>query len=110
MIYVLNTLIVPVDFDKEDSVTVRFRKTTLEEVRKLLNENQWTSAIGHKGTSEILTQILGIEIPENRVTLFFQKGDRGVHFFLKRRLPEGVVLSAQELEKLEYWLVLSEVL
>jgi hypothetical protein len=36
-------------------------------------------------------------------------GDRAIHFFLKSRLPEGVVLGEEELKKLDFWLVLSEV-
>jgi hypothetical protein len=38
-----------------------------------------------------------------------EKGDKAIHFFLKQRLPEGVVLGEAELAKLEYWFILSEV-
>jgi hypothetical protein len=39
-----------------------------------------------------------------------ERGDVGLHFFLKTRLPEGKVLSEEELKQLQFWLVKSEVL
>jgi len=109
MIYVLNTLIVPVDFDKREEVAVKFRRITVEEAKELLKSEDWESAIGHQATAAILSQLLGIEVSVQRKMIFFEKGDKGIHFFLKQRLPEGVVLKEEELRKLDFWLVLSEV-
>ena len=57
----------------------------------------------------MLSKILDIEIPAERKSIFMKPGDRAIYFFLKQRLLEGRVLTAEELEKLDYWLVLSEV-
>ncbi len=108
MLYVLNTLVVPINFDRTKEVKVKFKRVSIEEAREFL-QGEWQSAIGHSATAKVLSQILGVEIPAERKTVFFEKGDRGLHFFLKERLPEGKVLSEEELKGLEYWLVLSEI-
>ena len=113
-VYVLNTLIVPVDFDTHPQVTVKLKRVSLEEARQLveraLTGGELVSAIGHQGTAQVLSQLFGIEIPFNRITVYFQPGDEGLHFFLKTRLPEGKVLTAEELKTLDFWLVHSQVL
>jgi hypothetical protein len=109
-IYVLNTLIVPIDFDKHRYIYVKFSKTTVEDVRQILQNNEFISAVGHEGTAKLLSQLLGIPIPTNRITIFLEKGDMGIHFFLKRRIEEGKVLSEEELKTLDFWLIRSEVL
>jgi len=106
--YLLNSLIVPINFDEYREVRVKLKRITIQEVRNLL-KNPFVSAIGHEGTAKLLSELLGVNIPTNRITVYFQPGDKGIHFFLKERLPEGKVLSKEELEKLQYWLVLSEV-
>ena len=109
-VYLLNTLIVPIDFDKHPLVHVVLEKITIEEAKQILTNNPFVSAIGHEATAKLLSQLLGINIPVNRVSVFFEPDDIGIHFFLKQRLPEGKVLSQEELEKLDYWLVKSEVI
>jgi predicted AlkP superfamily phosphohydrolase/phosphomutase len=109
MIYVLNSLIIPANFDKYKKLKVVLEKISTEEAREILKNNQFTSAIGHEGTSKLLTDILGVNIPTNRTSVYFEPGDTAIHFFLKERLPEGKVLTKEELEKLQYWLVKSYV-
>jgi hypothetical protein len=108
-IYILNTLIVPVDFDKYPNVTVKLQKITVEEAKALLASQPFVSAVGHEGTAQLLSRLLGVQIPFNRINVFMKPGDVGIHFFLRERLPEGKVLSETELLKLSFWLVKSEV-
>jgi len=110
MIYILNSLIVPVNFDKVAEVKVRLNKISVEEAKDILSNNKFVSAVGHEGSAQLLSRILGIPIPVNRISVYFEKGDIGIHFFLKQRLPEGKILSDEELSKLEFWIVRSEVL
>jgi hypothetical protein len=110
MLYLLNTLIVPIDFDKYPSATIKVTRISVEEAKKLLSKNQFTSAIGHEATAKVLSQLLSIPIPVNRISVWMKEGDIGIHFFLKTRLPEGKVLSEEELKQLQFWLVKSEVL
>jgi len=107
-VYILNTLIVPVNFDETPEAKVRLRRISVEEARAIL-AGGFISAVGHEATAKLLSQLLGVEIPAIRQTIFMKPGDKAVHFFLKSRLPEGVVLGEEELKRLEFWLVLSEV-
>jgi hypothetical protein len=109
MIYLLNSLIVPVDFSKFEKVTVVMRRATIEEVKELLRTATWESAVGHESTALLLTKIIGIEVPMRRVAVNVKPGDTVVHFALKTRLPEGRVLSEEELRQIDYYFVISEV-
>jgi len=110
MLYILNTLVVPVNFAQHPNITVTFKRVTVEEARALLNSNpNFVSAVGHEATAQLLTKLLGVQIPFNRISVYLKPGDRCLHFFLRSRLPEGRVLTEDELQKLDFWLVLSEV-
>jgi hypothetical protein len=109
MLYILNTLIVPINFDENNETTVKMKRINVDEAKFLL-AGGFKSAVGHQSTAEVISKIFGVQIPAERKTVFFKKGDKGIHFFLKQRLPEGQILTQEELEKLDYWLVLSEVL
>ena len=55
-----------------------------------------------------MATLLGVDIPINRIQVSPEPGDRFLCFKLKKRAPEGVILSIQELEKLGYeWVVMS---
>jgi hypothetical protein len=108
-IYILNTLIVPVDFDKHSSVTVKLTRISIEEAKNLISSTSFTSAIGHEATAKLLSQLFNTNIPVNRINARMSPGDVGLHFFLKTRLPEGTILSEEQLKKLDFWLVKSEV-
>ena len=110
MKYLLNSMIIPVDFSALNVATITMRKIQLDEVRKLLNNGGFISAVGHPGTAQLLTELLGIEVPVNRVAVQLKSGDIGIHFVLTQRLPEGKVLSKEELAKLDYYFVASYVL
>lgn len=109
MLYVFNTLIVPVNFDKYKDVVVEFERLGVEEARELVRREEFWSVVGHEGTAKVLTQLLGVEVKFQRQTVFLEPGDMGLHFFLKQRLPEGAVLSDEELVGLDFWFVKSEV-
>jgi len=106
--YLMNTLITPVNLDGGPK-TVRFRRISAEDAAAVLRDG-FISAVGHAGTAQVLSAILGTQVEVNRVTIQMRPGDRAVHFALRARLPEGAVLSAEELSKLDYDLVLSEVI
>jgi len=109
-VYILNTLVIPIDFEKHAQVMVKIRKATVEEVRQLLSRYGFISAIGHQATADLLTSLLGIEVPFNRVTIKAKPGDILVHYVLKERIPEGRVLTLDELKLLQFDLAISEVL
>jgi hypothetical protein len=109
-VFILNSLITPINFDKVQTARVRFERIDVERAKNILSNGNFVSAIGHEGTAKVLSQLLGINIPTNRVSIFMETGDVAIHFFLKTRLPEGKILSEDEVKKLDFWLVKSEVL
>ncbi|BER92711.1 STIV orfB116 family protein [Atrimonas thermophila] len=66
------------------------------------------SIVGHESTAKLFSEVLGIDVPVNRVNYTFSCGDKlFVGVPNTPRLPEGKVLSKEELEKLgiQWWLV-----
>jgi hypothetical protein len=105
-VYLLNSLIIPADLSESRLITMR--RATVEEVKALLARG-YTSAIGHDSTASLLSKLLGIPIPTNRISVKAEPGDVLIHFALKTRLPEGKVLTEEELKGLDFDLVISEV-
>lgn len=91
MIYVLNAL--PIQAMDGEEATLKIRRITPEEAKILLRGENFTSAVGHKATAEVLTMVLGVEIPENRIEIKFRSGDKLLIGTLRRRLQEGQVLQ-----------------
>jgi len=66
-----------------------------------------TSAIGHKETAEVVSELLGRSVQVNRVAISLKPGDTAYVATLFTaegkpfRPPEGVILSADELRKLK---------
>jgi len=78
-----------------------FQKITLEEAKEILKEG-FVSAIGHEATAKLLTQLLGLEVKNNRIQVTMATGDVAIVFRLKTRLAEGQILSLEEIAKLDY--------
>lgn len=78
-----------------------FSKKDVKDAKTILSRG-FISAVGHKGTADMLSSLLEMEIPTNRISIKMEIGDVAVVFKLKERLPEGVVLSKEELEKLSF--------
>ena len=74
---------------------------TVEAAKQQL-ENGYVSAIGHESSAKILSQLLGIDVPVNRVAIQMQAGDSALVFRIKTRLPEGEVLDAARIANIEW--------
>lgn len=64
------------------------------------------SAVGHAGTAEFLSKPLGVHVPVNRIAAEMQPGDCALVLRLKQRLPEGTLLSAEEMRAMPFELAL----
>jgi hypothetical protein len=80
-------------------LTLKVRPITLEEVKDLLREG-FVSAVGHQATAEVLSLLLGTEIPFNRTSISLSQGDRLIVFQIRTRLEEGRVLNKEEVDAL----------
>lgn len=93
----------------KDEATVVFKTVSLEEAKKLVS-NGFVSAVGHASTAQIASQLLGVDVPVNRVQVQLSSGDKALIFQLLTRLEEGKVLSAEEILTLPTKWILAEVL
>ena len=101
MLYIVNAPILPLK--PGGKYWVYARQISLDEVIVLLKSQGFISAIGHEATARLLTDLLGIEIPMNRIQIQLGVGDEVIAFTLRRRLPEGkVIYSPEELEEIGY--------
>ena len=100
-LYLLNAFSLNMlDFDRKKTIDVRVVKIDEKEARKWLENNQFISAVGHESTAKIISQKLGMEVKPNRIMVKMKEGDIAIVFQLLQRLPEGKVLSEQELQQI----------
>ena len=75
---------------------------TLNEAKELLKGNTVDSYIRHESTLNILTALLGTEIPQGTGQFTQKTGTSALVFKLNGRAPEGVVLTRDEIEDMGY--------
>lgn len=78
---------------------------TVSEAATILKPG-YVSAIGHEASAKLLSRILCIEIPVNRIQISMQPHDQALILRLLQRLPEGKVLDEAELKMLDFELAL----
>lgn len=80
-----------------------FAPLSVDEAQKIIREAETVeSAIGHHATAEIMTRLLDYKVETNRIEFFQTVEDVALIFRLKRRVGEGKVLSAEEIEEIGY--------
>jgi hypothetical protein len=90
-------------------VYLRVKEIDAQTTSEILKSQQFISAVGHESTAKLLTALLGVEIPYNRIQVRLQKGDRLLVFQLLTRLEEGRVLDENELRRLPHKFYIVEV-
>ena len=83
-----------------DRNIIEIKEINPEEIIKHLGEIE--SVIGHEGTAQLISKILGIPIPVNRIQIKLDRFDVLYVFQLMERLPEGSILNSEELSKIKY--------
>lgn len=78
------------------------KSISLEDARILVQGAELDSAIGHQSTAEIMSALLGVDIPMNRQMFAQQSGQVALVFKLKGRPLEGAILNASEIEAIGY--------
>jgi hypothetical protein len=73
---------------------------SLEEVKSLLREGEYVSAVGHPSTAAVMSTLLGLPVEANRVSITLGVGDVLIVFQLQVRLEEGKILSSEEVQDL----------
>jgi len=71
-----------------------------DEVRRVVASG-FVSAIGHEATAKIVSSRLGVSVQVNRVSIQLKPSDVLVVFQLLTRLPEGKILSEDEMKQVQ---------
>lgn len=71
-------------------------------INRLIEIKGIDSAIGHHSTAEIMSILLGIDVPVNRQTFTQERGQVALVFKLNGRPPEGKILSLEEIQEIGY--------
>lgn len=90
-----------------DYGTFRYAPLTLDEARGLIKKfvaegKEVISAIGHKSTAELLSDVLEYQIAAPRPSFKQSTEDAALVFKLKSRPAEGAILTRAELERTGY--------
>jgi hypothetical protein len=96
MIYILNSPILT------DFGTYTYKPISIEEAKEILKNNQFISAIGHESTAKLLSEILNINIKAERIQIKMSSGDVAIVFQVLTRLPEGKILTKEELKNIPF--------
>lgn len=74
----------------------------LEKARELVLQAGVQSAIGHAATAAIMSELLEYEVRVNRIEYAQKPGELALCFKLKQRVPEGIVLTREDIEAIGY--------
>ena len=94
----------------EKNCLLRVEFIGLEEARKAVAAGNFESAVGHQSTANIYSQLLKVKVQADRRAIKLGPGDVLIVGQLLTRLPEGKVLSEEELRNFPIKWVKVEVL
>lgn len=81
---------------------------TVDRAKMLCETFGWESAIGHEATAQALSSLLGFDVPVNRIQAVQEVRQLAVVLKLRGRLPEGRILTLDELYEIGFDLLLLE--
>ncbi|GIW22510.1 MAG: hypothetical protein KatS3mg068_1517 [Candidatus Sericytochromatia bacterium] len=73
-----------------------------DQVKELLENNEFESVIGHEGTAIFLSRLLDLEVKYNRKPIILNEFDILIVLQLKTRLPEGKELTDDDLKNIDF--------
>lgn len=88
--------------------TFKLSNISLDDVKEMLTEENIISAVGHSATADIMTELVGITIPTNRIQAKQEAGQNAIIFKLLKRPEEGKILNREEIEEIGYEFLLLE--
>ena len=80
----------------------RLRQISLEEAREIASSNEILSGVGHESTAEIISDLLGLHVPMNRINCGQAAGQSALCFKLNSRPKEGAILDRAAIEEIGY--------
>jgi hypothetical protein len=79
--------------------TLKVSEISVDQVKKLLTSSSFISAVGHQSTADYIRAVTNVNVTCNRVAISLAAGDKLLVLQLLSRLPEGVVLTQDEVAK-----------
>ena len=99
-IKLMNTTIIP------NEGTYKLEKVDAKDASEMARLQGYESYIGHDAAAEAMSAVLGLKVKPNRAMAHFEPGNVAICLKLKGRLPEGKILSREEMEEVGYDLYL----
>ena len=99
-LYLLNTTVIPCGGDGIWEVATLLLASAKGLLARSSPATVYTSAVGHESTAAIMSELLGVQVPVDRIQVEPKVGDMLLCFKLKERAPEGVILDREEIEAL----------
>jgi hypothetical protein len=78
-----------------------YTEISLEEAQEAVKDG-FDSAVGHQSTCEVLSTLLEVNVPLNRVQYEQKTGDTALVFKLNGRPEEGKILTAEEINSIGF--------
>jgi len=88
-----------------------YKRISLDEAREKVKNNGYISAVGHQATAQLMSILLGVDVPYNRIQIKTNAGDEILVCQILVRLEEGRVLTLDEMidlynqNKISFYLV-----
>lgn len=87
------------------ATTLSFKPATLEQAMKIMKTNVFISAVGHVDTANVVSNLLNMEIPMNRISVNLKDDDVLLVAQLSGgRLPEGATTIPDGMS-IQFWVV-----
>lgn len=100
MITILNSSVLT------DFGTYTYEAVSIEDAKKMLREEGFQSAIGHESTAALFSELVGMEIPFNRIDYTQHTNEKAIVFKIKKRLSLQELGDRKKLDENEFELAI----
>lgn len=86
--------------------TYTYEEISIAEAKRILQEEDFQSAIGHESTAALFSELIGVEIPFNRIDYRQQTNEKAIVFKIKKRLSLQELGDKKKLDENEFELAI----
>lgn len=96
MIYIINSPVLT------SFGSFEYKQSNVDEIRLLLQKNEFISAVGHEETAILLSRLFNAPIPLNRIVVHQQIGDTFIVIKPNTRLEINKIYTETDIENIGY--------
>ncbi|MEM4468928.1 MAG: DUF1874 domain-containing protein [Candidatus Nezhaarchaeales archaeon] len=85
---------------EEPIALLKVVRINTEDAQRWLRVSKYVSIVGHESTANLMSTLLSLPVSVNRANIKLKRGDRVIVFQIMTRLPEGKVLTEEELKSI----------